>query len=84
MTNPGGLESVLERPFTSLGGVALFPDLVSKVAALIHSIIAFHPFADGGSWREGDRRNCRMVEESYGAVGQVKRVANVTASTGFL
>jgi len=27
--------------------VALFPDLVSKVAALIHSIIAFHPFADG-------------------------------------
>ncbi len=47
VTNPGGLESALERPFTSFGGVALFPDLVSKVAALIHSIIAFHPFADG-------------------------------------
>jgi death-on-curing protein len=47
VTNPGGLESVLERPFTSFGGVALFPDLVSKVAALIHGIIAFHPFADG-------------------------------------
>lgn len=47
VTNPGGLESALERPFTSFGGLALFPDLVSKVAALIHSIIAFHPFADG-------------------------------------
>jgi death-on-curing protein len=47
ITNPGGLESALARPFTSFEGVALFPDLVSKVAALIHSIIAFHPFADG-------------------------------------
>ena len=47
VTNPGGLESALERPFTSFGGVVLFPDLVSKVAALIHSIIAFHPFVDG-------------------------------------
>jgi len=47
VTNPGGLESALERPFTSFGGVPLFPDLVSKVAAFIHSIIAFHPFADG-------------------------------------
>ena len=47
VTNPGGLESVLARPFTCFGGLALFPDLVSKVAALIHIIIAFHPFADG-------------------------------------
>ena len=47
VTNPGGLESALARPFTSFGGLAMFPDLVSKVAALIHGIIAFHPFADG-------------------------------------
>lgn len=47
ITNPGGLESALARPFTTFGGVELFPDLVSKVAALIHSLIAFHPFADG-------------------------------------
>ena len=47
VTNPGGLESALERPFTSFGGLAVFPDLVSKVAALIHGIIVFHPFADG-------------------------------------
>jgi death-on-curing protein len=47
ITNPGGLESSLERPFTKFGGIELFPDLISKIAALIHSLIAFHPFADG-------------------------------------
>lgn len=47
ITNPGGLESALARPFTAFGGKELFPDLISKVAAMIHSLIAFHPFADG-------------------------------------
>ena len=45
--NPGGLESALARSFTTSGGQELFPDLWSKVAVLIHSIIAFHPFVDG-------------------------------------
>ncbi len=46
ITNPGGLESALARPFTSFEGAELFPELLSKVAAFIHSLIAFHPFAD--------------------------------------
>jgi death-on-curing protein len=45
--NPGGLESAIARPFTTFGGKQLFPDLLSKVATLIHSLIAFHPFVDG-------------------------------------
>lgn len=45
--SPGRLESALARPFTSFGGQELFSNLWSKVAALIHSLIAFHPFADG-------------------------------------
>lgn len=45
--NPGGLESALARPFTTLGAQEMFPDLWSKVATLIHSLIAFHPFVDG-------------------------------------
>jgi len=45
--NPGGLEMALLRPFTVFEGKELFPDLWSKVVALIHSIIAFHPFVDG-------------------------------------
>ena len=45
--NPGGLESALRRPFTTFGGVDLFPDLFAKTAALIHSVVSFHPFVDG-------------------------------------
>ncbi|MBI5866532.1 MAG: type II toxin-antitoxin system death-on-curing family toxin [Planctomycetes bacterium] len=47
VVNAGALESSLHRPFTAAGGSALFPNLSDKVAALVHSIIAFHPFADG-------------------------------------
>jgi death-on-curing protein len=45
--NPVTLESALVRPFSSFGGKELFPDMWSKIAALIHSLIAFHPFTDG-------------------------------------
>jgi death-on-curing protein len=47
ITNPGALESALARPFTTISGQEMFPLLVEKVATLIHSLIAFHPFADG-------------------------------------
>jgi death-on-curing protein len=43
LTNPAGLDS----PFTSFGGVDLFPDLVTKISVLVHTIISFHPFVDG-------------------------------------
>lgn len=45
--NAGGVYSAVRRPFTSYAGEALFPSLLEKVAALIHSLIAFHPFKDG-------------------------------------
>jgi death-on-curing protein len=45
--NPGALESALLRPFTSFEGQMLFPTPWGKIAALIHSLVAFHPFADG-------------------------------------
>jgi death-on-curing protein len=45
--NPIALESVLLRPFSSFEGNELFGDIWSKIAALVHSLIAFHPFVDG-------------------------------------
>jgi death-on-curing protein len=45
--NPVALESALSRPFSSFEEKELFPDMWSKIAALIHSLIAFHPFTDG-------------------------------------
>ncbi len=45
--NPSALESAIRRPFTTASGQNIFPTLWDKVAAFIHAIISFHPFADG-------------------------------------
>jgi death-on-curing protein len=41
------LESAVYRPQVTFGGKELYADLFSKVAALGHSLIQNHPFADG-------------------------------------
>jgi len=43
----GLLESAVARPRASFGGEDLYPDLWSKAAALMHSLIHNHPFVDG-------------------------------------
>lgn len=43
----GLLESALMRPSSSAFGKDAYPDLWSKAAALLHSIIRNHPFMDG-------------------------------------
>jgi len=45
--NPVALESALLRPFSSFEGEEHYPDMWAKTAAFIHSLIVFHPFADG-------------------------------------
>ncbi|MBU4141198.1 MAG: type II toxin-antitoxin system death-on-curing family toxin [Candidatus Omnitrophica bacterium] len=41
------LESVVARPQAAFAKKDLYPDIFSKAAALIHSIISNHPFIDG-------------------------------------
>lgn len=43
----GLLESAALRPQQSVFGADAYPDLHSKAAALMHSIIRNHPFVDG-------------------------------------
>jgi death on curing protein len=43
----GLLEAALLRPQTSMFGQDAYPDLFAKAAALLHSIVANHPFVDG-------------------------------------
>ena len=43
----GLIESAVARPGTSVFGADAYPDLWTKAAALMHSIIANHPFLDG-------------------------------------
>jgi death-on-curing protein len=41
------LESAAARPLATFGGQDLYPDLFSKAAALMDSLINNHPFVDG-------------------------------------
>ncbi|HEM61452.1 MAG TPA: type II toxin-antitoxin system death-on-curing family toxin [Chloroflexi bacterium] len=43
----GLLRSAVARPRASFEGKELYPDLFSKAAALMHSLIKNHPFIDG-------------------------------------
>jgi death-on-curing protein len=40
------LESAVARPQTTVGGEDAYPSIASKAAALTHSLIMNHPFAD--------------------------------------
>lgn len=43
----GLLDAALNRPRTSVFGQDAYPDLLTKAAALLHSLVANHPLADG-------------------------------------
>ncbi len=43
----GALAAALARPFQTFAGNELYPDVLSKAAALIESILTNHPFVDG-------------------------------------
>ena len=43
----GLLESTVARPQASAFGVDAYPDLASKAAALLHSLVLNHAFVDG-------------------------------------
>lgn len=43
----GLLESALESPFATFGGVELYPTLADKAARLGYSLMCNHPFVDG-------------------------------------
>lgn len=47
LRDPGALASAVNRPFAAFGGVALFPEIEHKVAALIEALVRNHPFVDG-------------------------------------
>ncbi|MEU2615502.1 type II toxin-antitoxin system death-on-curing family toxin [Micromonospora sp. NPDC007271] len=43
----GLIESAVARPRTSVFGADAYPDLWTKAAALLHSLVNNHPFVDG-------------------------------------
>ena len=45
----GALQAAAARPRATFEGDDLYPDLISKVAALMESVIKNHPFVDGNN-----------------------------------
>lgn len=43
----GALEAALARPQATFDGEDLYPDIATKTAALLHSLVGNHPFMDG-------------------------------------
>lgn len=43
----GALESAVSQPHAAFGGLDLYPDIVTKAAALCYSLIMNHAFVDG-------------------------------------
>jgi death-on-curing protein len=43
----GLLDAAVMRPRATFGGIDLYPDLFTKAAALLHSLVRNHPFVDG-------------------------------------
>ena len=65
----GGLESAVARPQMTFGGEDLYPELPDKAAALMHSLVANHPFVDG------NKRVGAMAAELFLAINRVQLVA---------
>ena len=47
LRDQGLLESAVARPQASAFGADAYPNLVTKAAALLHSLVLNHPFVDG-------------------------------------
>ena len=47
LRDPGLLDAAVNRPRASVFGEDVYPDVFSKAAAMLHSIVTSHPFVDG-------------------------------------
>jgi death-on-curing protein len=91
----GLLESAAARPRATFGGEDLYPDLFSKAAALMDSLIHNHPFVDGNK-RTGItaaglflvRNGYRLVATNPDMEAFTRRVAesrpDITETAGWL
>ena len=61
------LEAAVARPAMTFAGEDLYPDLATKAAALMHSLVLNHPFLDGNK-RAGAASAELFVEVNGGVV----------------
>jgi len=74
----GLLESAVARPAMTFGGEDLYADVASKAAALMHSLVANHPFADGNKRTGVASAELFLVFNEFRLAASDQELENVT------
>lgn len=59
------LQSAIARPMAAFGGDDLYPDIFTKAAALMHSLIKNHPFIDGNKRTAITSASILLIRNGY-------------------
>jgi death-on-curing protein len=72
------LQSAIARPMAAFSKKDLYPDLFSKAAALMHSIIKNHPFVDGNKRTAITAASLFLLRNSYSLKASNKELESFT------
>lgn len=74
----GLLQSAVARPATTFDKNDLYPDLFSKAASLMHSIIKNHPFVDGNKRTAISAASIFLIRNNYTLTASNKELERFT------
>ncbi len=74
----GLLQSAVARPATTFDKNDLYPDLFSKAASLMHSIIKNHPFVDGNKRTAISTASIFLIRNNYTLTASNKELERFT------
>jgi death on curing protein len=74
----GLLQSAVARPSTTFDKDDLYPDLFSKAASLMHSIIKNHPFVDGNKRTAITASSIFLIRNNYTLTASNKELERFT------
>ena len=74
------LQSAIARPMSSLGGKDLYPDIFTKTASLMHSIIKNHPFVDGNKRASITAASTFLARNDYTLTAANKELERFTSA----
>jgi death-on-curing protein len=77
----GAIESAVARPAMTFDGEDLYPDLPTKAAALMHSLVANHPFVDGNKRAGIAAAELMVVLNGYALAATNSELEDLTLKT---
>lgn len=75
------LDAAVFRPQSTFGGEDLYPDPAGKAAALLHSLVANHPFVDGNKRTAVTTVELFLLTNSLKLVTDIDEFEDLTMAT---